>query len=105
MQKNYSADDVAAAMSLQFFTVRFFLVNPKAVILSNPSAYQYLYSAYCLNPIFTVLLTQFSFDNYILGELVLTNSLLLLNSLVQIYDYVCSFHEEVMYLFRDKPRF
>jgi len=30
MQTNYSADDVAAATSLQFFTVRFFLVDPKA---------------------------------------------------------------------------
>ncbi|KAG2068165.1 hypothetical protein BDR04DRAFT_1158147 [Suillus decipiens] len=77
MPTDDSVDNVAAAASLQFFA--------------------YIYGAYRLISIFIVL-TQFSFDNYIMGELVLTNSLLLLNYLIQTYDYACSFHEEWRFL-------
>jgi hypothetical protein len=104
MQTDYSADDVAAAASLQFFAVRFFLVDMRWVILNNPCAHQYIYGAYCLNSIFIVL-TQHSFDNHILGGLVPMSFLPPLNSFIQTYDYACSLDEEVMHLFRDLPLF
>lgn len=103
METNYSADDITAAMSLQFFQVRFFFVDTRRVILSNLYVHQYIYSASCLNSIFIVL-TQPSFDNYILGEFVPMSSLLPLNSPIQTYNYACSLHEEVTYLLRDTPR-
>jgi hypothetical protein len=65
---------------------------------------QYIYGAYCLNPSFLAL-TQSSVDGCNLGRLVLIYLRPLLNSLIQIYDYACSLHEEVMNLFRDTPRF
>jgi hypothetical protein len=45
MQTDYSADDVAAAASLQFFAVRFFLVDTRWVMLNNLFAHQYIYGA------------------------------------------------------------
>lgn len=56
------------------------------------------------NSIFIVL-TQHSFDNYILGGLIPMNFLPPLNSLIQTYDYACSLDEEVMHLFSDLPWF
>jgi hypothetical protein len=65
---------------------------------------QYIYGAYCLNPLFLAL-TQFSVDGCNLGRLILIYLCALLNSLIQVYDYACSFHEEVMNQFRDTSRF
>jgi hypothetical protein len=40
-----------------------------------------------------------SINGYILGGLVITHLGLLLTSIFQIYDYACSFDQEVMYSF------
>ncbi|OJA10094.1 hypothetical protein AZE42_11611 [Rhizopogon vesiculosus] len=98
METEYSADDIASAKSLQTFTVRLFPVEMRSVDDDRCMCYQYIYSAYCLDHIFLIL-TQFSIDGCVLGgPPVAMYFCRLLNWLIQTYDYVCSIHEEVMYL-------
>jgi len=101
---DYSSDDIAAARSFQFATV-----CPLVDMRANNSTWQlvfhqYIYSAYCPNFLFFTL-TYFSVDGCILGRLILIYLRPLLISLIQVYDYACSLHGEVLHPFRNTPGF
>jgi len=97
METEYSADAIAAARSLQIFTVRVSLSWTRVDNDGWDMSHQYIYSACCRN-CFLLILTQFSVDGYILGGLVSTYFRTPLNLLLQTYDYACSIHNEVLYL-------
>jgi hypothetical protein len=96
METEYSSEAIAAAMSLQTYTVRRFLVDTG--IIDNHLLPVHI-RCVLSEPLFFVL-TQLSIHGYVLGAFISLCFHPLLNMLViQTYDYTCSLNDEVTHPF------